>query len=487
MAKPSYIPIHKQVAEHEGAIAMDELAHGINSSKSLLKLLPPTAWQRAALAFAAAAFLIFILNLSFILLVTVNRRHTLEGGIGIISEQGCSQTKQLNTGIHLVINIMSTVLLAGSNYCMQCVVAPSRTEVDVAHAKEKWFDIGVQISETHTSEDWLVDFKAKPGSWTPFQSAVTERYSQRNDEHCKLKFSNLLCWIVVAVNLLKVALTLLVAFGRGESPLLTVGDAVASFLEHGDETTRGMCLKTKQDFYIGDWSKESREFDPTPTKAIMSFIYLNYNSLYTNITNVTEWDRFSHHRKGLRVSSPSQGAQRNTYFLQLPYRCSLPIITLSGVIHSLILQSIFLVNLEIYGPPDSDLMNFIPAEYTYRRPNGGQSADKTWLGGGVGRELEGEWCRLHGMLLVAKRNHSRDRRKPLHDRLHPRRLRFGSAPVAGSCSAAISAACHPCEAEENAWEEPLQWGVVAAPGDGPGRCAFSSASVGVPSRGQLYA
>lgn len=127
----------------------------------------------------------------------------------------------------------------------------------------EWMCQRETVYDTHTCEDWLVDFKATPGNWTPFQSAVNECYSQRTDEHCKLKFSNLLCWVVVAVNLLKAALMLLVAFGRGESPLLTVGDAVASFLEHTDETTRGMCLKTKRDFYIGDWSKESRGFDPT--------------------------------------------------------------------------------------------------------------------------------------------------------------------------------------------------------------------------------
>lgn len=137
--------------------------NGINQGISILiilrsrivrKLLPPTAWQQAAFAFAIAAFVVFILNLSFILWATANRRHTLESGIGTISEQGCSATKRLNTFIHLAINVMSTILLAGSNYCMQCVVAPSRSEVDAAHAREKWFDIGVQSTRNLWNISW---------------------------------------------------------------------------------------------------------------------------------------------------------------------------------------------------------------------------------------------------------------------------------------------------------------------------------------------
>ncbi|KAF0316724.1 hypothetical protein GQ607_016066 [Colletotrichum asianum] len=49
----------------------------------------------------------------------------------------------LNTGIHVVINILSIILLAGSNYCMQCLIAPTRPEIDEAHSSQCWLDIGV--------------------------------------------------------------------------------------------------------------------------------------------------------------------------------------------------------------------------------------------------------------------------------------------------------------------------------------------------------
>lgn len=54
----------------------------------------------------------------------------------------CSVTKNWGTGMHLVINVLSTALLAASNYVMQCLSAPSRADIDKAHSKRDWLDIG---------------------------------------------------------------------------------------------------------------------------------------------------------------------------------------------------------------------------------------------------------------------------------------------------------------------------------------------------------
>jgi hypothetical protein len=45
--------------------------------------------------------------------------------------------------LHLVINILSTAMLGASNYCMQCLASPSRSQVDEAHKKQVWLRIGV--------------------------------------------------------------------------------------------------------------------------------------------------------------------------------------------------------------------------------------------------------------------------------------------------------------------------------------------------------
>jgi hypothetical protein len=46
-----------------------------------------------------------------------------------------------------------------------------------------------------------------------------------------------------------------VAFYVPDEPLITVGDAVASFLEKPDATTKGMCLLSIRDVRQGDYQE----------------------------------------------------------------------------------------------------------------------------------------------------------------------------------------------------------------------------------------
>jgi hypothetical protein len=43
----------------------------------------------------------------------------------------------------LVINALSTILLAAGNYCMQLLSSPSRQEIDWHHARKRVLDIGL--------------------------------------------------------------------------------------------------------------------------------------------------------------------------------------------------------------------------------------------------------------------------------------------------------------------------------------------------------
>ncbi|RAK99587.1 uncharacterized protein BO80DRAFT_384743 [Aspergillus ibericus CBS 121593] len=60
-----------------------------------------------------------------------------------IYEGSCSRAKAWTTGLHLLINVLGTIILGASSYCMQCLTAPSRTEVDRAHEERVWLHIGV--------------------------------------------------------------------------------------------------------------------------------------------------------------------------------------------------------------------------------------------------------------------------------------------------------------------------------------------------------
>lgn len=90
---------------------------------------------------ATAAALSLMINLGAGIWVAL--RLGLSDSIAQIYRGDCARVEKFNTWVHLAINVLSTVLLSGSNYCMQCLSAPSREDVNAAHAKGQWLDIGI--------------------------------------------------------------------------------------------------------------------------------------------------------------------------------------------------------------------------------------------------------------------------------------------------------------------------------------------------------
>lgn len=90
---------------------------------------------------AALTGSVFLVNLT--LTIWASKTFGLDGGVGTIQNGNCHRTKNLSLWLHLAINVLSTTLLSASNYCMQCLSSPTRQEVNKAHAKNKWLDIGV--------------------------------------------------------------------------------------------------------------------------------------------------------------------------------------------------------------------------------------------------------------------------------------------------------------------------------------------------------
>jgi hypothetical protein len=77
-------------------------------------------------------------------------------------------------------------------------------------------------------------------------------------DECRLQFSIPIMCIVILCNLTKLICILLTLL-RKEVTLLTLGDAIASFLEYPDPTTRGMCTVSMKDIKSGYWPD-----DPQP-------------------------------------------------------------------------------------------------------------------------------------------------------------------------------------------------------------------------------
>ena len=165
-----------------------------------------------------------------------------------------------------------------------------------------------------------------------------------------------------------------------------------------------------------------------------------------------EWSLFSHHYRTIRVTSPRPG-QRSTYWLQIPYTYAIPLMTLSGLLHWLTSQSIFLAKV-------------------------GELAQ-----GGVDISTVGYSCMalifvltlgILALLTAAGMGY---------------RQFAAETTTVGSCSAAISAACHASEEDlESIVGKKVRWGDVGIiPYLGIRHLTFSSEEgVRSPVFGEVY-
>ena len=98
-------------------------------------------------------FLILLINV--ILLVTMELKYGVSDGLGTLVDGSFEKTRRLDLWLHLLINILGTILLASSNYSMQIVTAPTRDDIDKAHASYDWMDIGIPSVRNLWRISWL--------------------------------------------------------------------------------------------------------------------------------------------------------------------------------------------------------------------------------------------------------------------------------------------------------------------------------------------
>lgn len=63
-------------------------------------------------------------------------------GSGLLLSQSCTVVSIANTLIHLLLNVVTTMMLSASTYAMESLCCPTRQEIDHAHAKGRWLGIG---------------------------------------------------------------------------------------------------------------------------------------------------------------------------------------------------------------------------------------------------------------------------------------------------------------------------------------------------------
>ena len=224
-------------------------------------------------------------------------------------------------------------------------------------------------------------------------------------------------------------------------------------------------------------------------QLLLSFLCFAYNGLWTCMLLAAEWSSYTQTRKPLRTTSPT-GTQRSTYRLQLPYRYGIPLLIVSGTLHYLVSQSIFLVILDAY-----DWDNTFDDSWGESLSLCGYSPIAFLVAVLVGSFV----------LIVGIANGFR-------------RYPMNGIPLAGSCSAAISAACDPPAGDDRASGKAVMWGACGRQVDGDwdrgldladagfgvgkealrqqeqgvgevkvGHCSFTSFAVEQPVKGNLYA
>ena len=196
-------------------------------------------------------------------------------------------------------------------------------------------------------------------------------------------------------------------------------------------------------------------------QVLLSFCYFWINIVCTSMAAEQEWNNLGASRKGLRVTQP-YGHQRSTYFLQMPYRWSLPLLAISATLHWLMSQAFFLVRtftLSLGGLGDDNSRNTI--------------ATSTSAIGFSALSLVVLISILFGLVAVIGAMG-----------LRKREVRV---PVVASCSLAISAACHPPPGDANAHLAKVQWGVTEHEVvTGFKHCSLSSKPVTEPEEGKTY-
>ncbi|CUS15479.1 unnamed protein product, partial [Tuber aestivum] len=114
------------------------------NTSSVWKPVWYTGWHAGVLACATSAVVVLFINVGLTIYAATNPGYEKQGGIVTLYNGGsCDQSKKIGTWLHLGINALSTLLLSGSNYTQQCLAAPTRREIDAAHARRQWMDIGV--------------------------------------------------------------------------------------------------------------------------------------------------------------------------------------------------------------------------------------------------------------------------------------------------------------------------------------------------------
>jgi len=102
-----------------------------------------TLESKKAIKLALGISTFVLLSNMIILLVASINYGGFRDGMAVLQRGSAPKISHLTTVYHIIINTLSTGLLTSSSYCMQLLCSPTRADIDRAHSKRQWLDIGI--------------------------------------------------------------------------------------------------------------------------------------------------------------------------------------------------------------------------------------------------------------------------------------------------------------------------------------------------------
>jgi len=246
---------------------------------------------------------------------------------------------------------------------------------------------------------------------------------------------------------------------------LLINGAMTAFLV-GEEWSRFACV------YRSDLTR-TKVHEARASRRLSTWLF----KPFVRVANWFSEDLEGRVRKTLRVTTP-EGIQRSSYFVHMPLRYGIPMLASITLQHYLVTQGIFVYATEPYPSEGSS----------------DASLDLPGLQIGVAFSapalIYGECCcMIYMFLLTCPRPATTLGFGYIFMLVSFMVRRYSETmPLASTCSAAISAACHPPNDDSEAYLFPLQCGVVSVDENGVGHCSLTTArDVFPPEVGKLYA
>lgn len=146
-AEPFEAPEQSPAKEENGTIGSNTIRQRFFTLRTSIsrvsrRIFRGQSWRFGLCAGLYASVAVFVANIGILLYGRFSQLGYVDG-IATIATGDANEMERISTFYHVLINVLSTILLTSSNYAMQLLSAPTRREVDFAHQRGRWMEIGL--------------------------------------------------------------------------------------------------------------------------------------------------------------------------------------------------------------------------------------------------------------------------------------------------------------------------------------------------------